>query len=45
MIKRAANLPATLQKEQIRQELAEYQGMYPQRDDITVIGFRLGNKK
>jgi phosphoserine phosphatase RsbU/P len=45
MIKRAANLPATVQKEQIRQELAEYQGIYPQRDDITVIGFRLGNKK
>jgi serine phosphatase RsbU (regulator of sigma subunit) len=44
MINRAANLPATVQKEQIRQELAEYQGMYPQRDDITVIGFRLGNK-
>lgn len=45
MIKRAANLPATAQKEQIRQELAEYQGVYPQRDDITVIGFRLGNNK
>lgn len=38
-----AGLPAKMQHERMRDELVRYQGDYPQRDDITVIGFRLGN--
>ncbi len=44
LLRTAASLPAAAQQERIRQELASYQGEYPQRDDITVIGFRLGKE-
>lgn len=44
LLRTAAALPAAAQQERIRQELTLYQGEYPQRDDITVIGFRLGDE-
>ncbi|HBG21529.1 MAG TPA: signal protein [Desulfobulbaceae bacterium] len=36
-----AGLRAMEQEAAIQQELARYQGTYPQRDDITVVGFRV----
>ncbi len=41
LILSAAPLPFAEQEETMRKELASYQGDYPQRDDITVVGFRL----
>lgn len=38
---RISEQPATEQLQAIEKELAEYQGDLPQRDDITVLGFRL----
>ncbi len=40
LITSTAPLPMTEQREKMRKELASYQKDYPQRDDITVIGFR-----
>lgn len=44
LISSIAGLPAKARHERLRDELARYQGDYPQRDDITVIGFRLDNE-
>jgi phosphoserine phosphatase RsbU/P len=37
----SSHLPADGRKAALEDELARYQGEHPQRDDITVIGFRL----
>jgi serine phosphatase RsbU (regulator of sigma subunit) len=36
-----AELPAARQKTALEGALADYRGVHPQRDDITIIGFRL----
>lgn len=41
LLARISGLPAADQKTSLEEALAHYQGDYPQRDDITVIGFRL----
>lgn len=41
LLEKISRLPAEEQKTAIEQKLALYQGKTPQRDDITVIGFRL----
>lgn len=41
LISSAASLPVAEQERKMRKELALYQRDYPQRDDITVIGFQL----
>jgi len=41
LLTRIAPLPAAQQLAAIEAELAAYQGDYPQRDDITVVGFKL----
>ena len=43
LISSAASLPGNEQKQKIERELALYQQGYPQRDDITVLGFHLGH--
>jgi serine phosphatase RsbU (regulator of sigma subunit) len=40
LLARIGGLPADGQRAAVEQALAQYQGDHPQRDDITVIGFR-----
>jgi phosphoserine phosphatase RsbU/P len=44
-ILRHGGLPLAAQGEALARELADYQGGRPQRDDITVLGFRPGTSK
>lgn len=41
LLEKISRLPAAEQLQAIEQELSRYQGNRPQRDDITVLGFRL----
>ena len=41
ILRTSAGLPMPSLGERVADALAQYQGAYPQRDDITVVGFRL----
>jgi phosphoserine phosphatase RsbU/P len=41
LLERISGLPSTEQLQAIEKELSDYQGDLPQRDDITVLGFKL----
>jgi serine phosphatase RsbU (regulator of sigma subunit) len=41
LLKEISRLPAAEQRDAVGRELSAYQGDLPQRDDITVVGFRL----
>ncbi len=41
LLERISGLPSTEQLSAIEKEISEYQGNLPQRDDITLLGFRL----